>query len=143
MICCTTGCLSAAVWRAAARIRPAARLGAARSVVWCAAACAAARERRAFCTTSGEQNCASAGSYLQNPGHQLPPLSALACAQVFAALARAPPAARPIAEVSDAVVVLQAPAWQPPLPSEAPKPPEAPKQQVMSEYERFMAEVRP
>ena len=41
--------------------------------------------------------------------------------------------------------VLQAPAWQPPLPQEAPKAPEVkaePQQQVMSEYERFMAEVR-
>ena len=41
--------------------------------------------------------------------------------------------------------VVQAPAWQPPLPQEAPKAPEVkaePQQQVMSEYERFMAEVR-
>lgn len=41
--------------------------------------------------------------------------------------------------------MLQAPAWQPPLPQEAPKAPEVkaePQQQVMSEYERFMAEVR-
>ena len=41
--------------------------------------------------------------------------------------------------------MLQAPAWQPPLPQETPKAPEVkaePQQQVMSEYERFMAEVR-
>lgn len=44
------------------------------------------------------------------------------------------------------VNLMQAPAWQPPLPQEVPKAPEPPKpepqQQVMSEYERFMAEVR-